>query len=210
MNTMTAQTIERIRAAHRSIDSAINEGAKEDASFDLADACNFEAMTAVLAHIDAQAAEIERLTAEADARLKDAVTREMEIEKANAVMDAYLVARLEDAKEIERLRGELHQHECNNFDAVREQRDFLLASQSLLIESANYGQDEQSAEIARLTAEADELLKDAVAREMEIERLRSEIESLRWTVKDALESLDNNMDADCRATLIAAMKGETP
>ena len=38
---------------------------------------------------------------------------------------------------------------------------------------------------------------------------QAEIESLRWTVKDALESLDNGMTADCRATLSAATK-ETP
>ena len=38
---------------------------------------------------------------------------------------------------------------------------------------------------------------------------QAEIESLRWTVKDALESLDNGMTADCRATLSSATK-ETP
>ena len=38
---------------------------------------------------------------------------------------------------------------------------------------------------------------------------QAEIESLRWTVMDALESLDNGMTADCRATLSSATK-ETP
>ncbi len=55
--------IERIRAATTGIDSAINEGAKEDAYFELIDACNLDAMRAVLAHIDTQQAEIQRLNA---------------------------------------------------------------------------------------------------------------------------------------------------
>ena len=55
--------------------------------------------------------------------------------------------------EIARMKTELHQHECNDFGSVREQRDFLLASQTLLIESAKAGQDAQAAEIERLRAQ---------------------------------------------------------
>ena len=42
-----------------------------------------------------------------------------------------------------------------------------------------------------------------------IDAQAAEIESLQWVVKDAFESLDSGMNADCGATLSAAMK-ETP
>ena len=88
----TPEHIERIRAATTGIDSAINEGAKEDAYFELIDACNLDAMRAVLGHIDTQQAEIERLKAE-NAKLLSDVTRpesidvglmRAEIERLNA------------------------------------------------------------------------------------------------------------------------------
>ena len=86
-------------------------------------------------------------------------------------------------------------------DRVKELKAELAATE---IAIAEYRQQclDNATEIARLRSESEERLQNCAA-------LVAEIESLRWTVKDALESLDNGMTADCRATLSSATK-ETP
>ena len=102
---------------------------------------------------------------------------------------------------IEELRAALTAPATAPDDRVKELEAELAATETVITEYRQQCLD-NAAEIARLRSESEERLQNCAA-------LVAEIESLRWTVKDALESLDNGMTADCRATLSSATK-ETP
>ena len=102
---------------------------------------------------------------------------------------------------IEELRAALTAPATAPDDRVKELEAELAATETVITEYRQQCLD-NAAEIARLRSESEERLQNCAA-------LVAEIESLRWTVKDALESLDNGMTTDCRATLSSATK-ETP